>query len=908
MKKIFAILMAICMMASVLCVSAFAAESADKLPAPAAGTVLRITAIKGDSIELVGDHTNFEDGWNDAMEHANDMEDYGYDRIVVDLYADWKAVGGRFTDDFFNGAGFKNDTIYFNDDVKMTLNMNGHTINGGFAAGRGRRDGEVMYIDAGADVIINNGTITGGGSFNGAGGIHINSKAKVTLNNVNVVGNTSWDDDGGGIALYDGASLVMNGGSINNNVLVHDALTCYGGAIYASDSTVTLNNVEIKNNRTLDGNDLGAAIYADESTVVLNECTVDGNGIENEATGSKAARSIIHAKDSSSITVKKTTFTNNGALHYEGNQTYGFRNVSTLFYLSDSTLVMENGNSISKNKTGHIIQAADSSEFYVSDTTFTDNTSTVLNSSYHKNDSYFYNCTFNNNRVSGYYGIKITFASYTFITENTITFYDCRMGNSTYSNPKLVRMVNENLESPTVLTLSALKTDGTTVTLEEYRSFEEGWSTAMSLANDDYWMRANEYEAVVVDLHADWVATNGRFTQDLFNGAGFSGDALEIPEGSTLILNMNGHTINRGLEEAEKNGEVISILSDSEVTINNGTITGGWSTNGAGGIHMDGNATLILNNVNLVGNHVEGDHGAAIAVQDNSVLVMNGGSISDNGSFEGDSFLTFRETNSGALYVTNSTATLNNVTVKGNYTNHGSTIGVAICVENNSTVTLNECLVADNAVAGDGNTDGDVIEVLEGSELIIKNSIFTGNASNDVPDDMENAYGNAKLFYISNSTLTMEGGKITQNNPREIFQFRESEGNLQGVTITDNASRVIYVFNSSKKVTMTECTLGNNAPNAGWYAEVRVTIKDTLVMDNCTLGDTTYEDKAKVNFIGSNARAMTGSIFGEGSLTMIVALLALSASGVAIFLVVYYNKKKAAPATADAVAETEDEE
>ena len=908
MKKFLAILLAICMMASLLCIPAFAAESADKLPAPAAGTVLRITAIKGDSIELVGDHTNFEDGWNDAMEHANDMEDYGYDRIVVDLYADWNAVGGEFTDDTFNGAGFKNDTIYFNDDVQMTLNMNGHTINRGLTAGLRRRDGEVMYIDTYADVIINNGTITGGGSFNGAGGIHINSKAKVTLNNVNVVGNTSWDDDGGGIALYNGASLVMNGGSIKNNDLLHDAVTCYGGAIYANESSVTLNNVEIKNNQTLAGNDLGAVIYADESTVVLNECTVDGNGIENEATGSKAARSIIHAKDSSSITVKKTTFTNNGALHYEGNHNYGFRNVSTLFYLSDSTLVMENGNNISKNKTGHIIQAADGSAFYVSDTTFTDNNSIVLNSSFHKNDSNFYNCTFNNNRVAGYYGIKITFASHTFITQSTITFYDCRMGNSTYSNPKLVRIVNENLESATLLTLSALKTDGTTEKLEEYRSFEEGWSTAMSLANDDYWMRANEYEAVVVDLHANWVATNGRFTQDLFNGIGFSGDALEIPEGSTLILNMNGHTINRGLEEAEKNGEVMFINDGADVIINDGTITGGFSTNGAGGIHMDGNATLILNNVNLVGNHVEGDHGAAIAVQDNSVLVMNGGSISDNGSFEGDSFLTFRETNSGALYVTNSTATLNNVTVKGNYTNHGTTIGVAICVENNSTVTLNECLVADNAVAGDGNTDGDVIEVLEGSELIIKNSIFTGNASNDVPDDMENGYGNAKLFYISNSTLTMEGGKITQNNPREIFQFRESEGNLQGVTITDNASRVIYVFNSSKKVTMTECTLGNNAPNAGWYAEVRVTIKDTLVINNCDLGDTTYEDKSKVDFMDGSARAMAGSIFGEGSLTMIVALLALIASGVAIFLVVYYNKKKAAPATADAVAETEDEE
>lgn len=62
MKKFLAILMAICMMASLLCIPAFAAESADELPAPAAGTVLRITAMKGDSIELIDDYPDLKRG------------------------------------------------------------------------------------------------------------------------------------------------------------------------------------------------------------------------------------------------------------------------------------------------------------------------------------------------------------------------------------------------------------------------------------------------------------------------------------------------------------------------------------------------------------------------------------------------------------------------------------------------------------------------------------------------------------------------------------------------------------------------------------------------------------------------------------------------------------------------------
>jgi hypothetical protein len=99
---------------------------------------------------------------------------------------------------------------------------------------------------------------------------------------------------------------------------------------------------------------------------------------------------------------------------------------------------------------------------------------------------------------------------------------------------------------------------------------------------------------------------------------------------------------------------------------------------------------------------------------------------------------------------------------------------------------------------------------------------------------------------------------------------------------------------------MTECTLGNNTPvdNA---ADIQVETKGTLAMIGCDLGDTTFENKNMVTY----SDKAVGSIFGEGSIATIVAFLSLIASGVAIFLVVYYNKKKAVPAAANGVAETE---
>ncbi|MBR0443132.1 MAG: hypothetical protein IIX15_02205, partial [Clostridia bacterium] len=155
MKKVLAILVTICLMASVLCMPAFAASD-----------VLTISAIKRGTPNpvVIGSYDNFEDGWNAAMKLAGDedeMKENGYERIVVDLHTDWEANDdGEFTEEIWNGAGFDNDTIYVPADAKVTLNLNGHTIDRGLT--EDENDGEIIFINDDADVIINNGTITGG--------------------------------------------------------------------------------------------------------------------------------------------------------------------------------------------------------------------------------------------------------------------------------------------------------------------------------------------------------------------------------------------------------------------------------------------------------------------------------------------------------------------------------------------------------------------------------------------------------------------------------------------------------------------------------------------------------------------------------------------------------------------------
>ena len=429
MKKFILFLLSVCVLATALCVSAFAAE------APASDVVVRVSALKKDGTTVVlNDYKSHAEGWSAAMtlaDNKTEMKNNDYDRVIVDIYADWTAgKDGEFCD---SGKGFNYDAIYFEDGVKMTVNLNGHTID------RNIRDdyqynGEVMYIDKKADIIINDGTITGGWSCNGAGGIHINDKAYVTLNNVNVVGNRVEDDNGAGIALYDDATLIMNGGSIRDNIAdmtivatIFGRETAYGAGIYAEESTVILENVTIQNNQFLNLLSKGAVIYAEDSDVTLNNCTVVSNGIVDKNAGWEGSMSIIHNEDSA-ITIKNTKFSNNGCVVSNSS--------SPCLIYGQGDLTIESC-LFSENSAYHMIELY-GHKLTVSDTSFVENYANVFYG-YGESDAIgtFDRCTFGNNASwNGYYSFKFAF------NNSQLIFTDCYFGNSTFNDRSRVKFVD----------------------------------------------------------------------------------------------------------------------------------------------------------------------------------------------------------------------------------------------------------------------------------------------------------------------------------------------------------------------------------------------------------------------------------------------------------------------------------
>jgi hypothetical protein len=420
MKKFFGIILMIFLMATLLCVSVSAAQE------PAKDIVLRVRAeTKDDTTVVVSDYSDFEDGWNYAMDLASSpkkLNKNGFKHIIIDIYTDWNATDGNFTEDWINGAGFKRDTIYFPKNVDVTLNLNGHTINRGLS--NYRRDGEVIYIAAGAEVAIRNGTIKGGWSSNGAGCIHVAGNANVTLVDVNITGNSVENDNGGAIALYNGATLTMRGGSISDNFTRSSYFTTrhYGAGLYASDSTAVLHNVNINNNQSMGTYEYyGAAIYAKNSDVTLNSCQVKGNGIANRFSG---ALSIIHLDKSSTFVANNTTFSGNSSHKKAQSNNGDTDSPSVLFFIQSGTCYL-NSCTITENRSTYLLKT-NGTLFHVTDTAVTNNQSIVLGGNCNK-ESTFTRCTFQGNTPDTY---TFEFATST----ESPTFVDCTMNNSTYNN------------------------------------------------------------------------------------------------------------------------------------------------------------------------------------------------------------------------------------------------------------------------------------------------------------------------------------------------------------------------------------------------------------------------------------------------------------------------------------------
>ncbi len=136
-------------------------------------------------------------------------------------------------------------------------------------------------------------------------------------------------------------------------------------------------------------------------------------------------------------------------------------------------------------------------------------------------------------------------------------------------------------------------------------------------------------------LHsAAWATLQGYFTNDASitldrdYTAGVEDDCLRVPDGKTLELNLNGHTIDRALytESAKENGFVILVEGGGSLTINgSGVVKGGHNTGNGGGIYVKDGGTLTLAGAAVKENKIDTDYvGGGVYVEDGGTLHVSG--------------------------------------------------------------------------------------------------------------------------------------------------------------------------------------------------------------------------------------------------------------------------------------------
>jgi hypothetical protein len=201
-----------------------------------------------------------------------------------------------------------------------------------------------------------------------------------------------------------------------------------------------------------------------------------------------------------------------------------------------------------------------------------------------------------------------------------------------------------------------------------------------------------------------------------------SNSTLEIASNKTITIDLNGHTLDRGLtsRDWDHGGQVFTVRSGATLNLTDGTLKGGWG-GASGGINNEG-GTVNLTDVTITGCTGD-DRGGGICNRDGGTLTMTGGAITNNISNDG-----MDPKGGGGLFnASGATATLTGVTITGNTAKlYG---GGGIC--NFGTLTIDGCTITGNAA---GTHGGAIWQ--EGTLNMKGKNTVTDNTGNGMADNV----------------------------------------------------------------------------------------------------------------------------------------------------------------------------
>ena len=265
------------------------------------------------------------------------------------------------------------------------------------------------------------------------------------------------------------------------------------------------------------------------------------------------------------------------------------------------------------------------------------------------------------------------------------------------------------------------------------------------------------------DLQAliDGVGSSGTVTLDRDYVAAATEEALHIRKGTTVTIDLNGHRIDRDLDEAAENGSVI-IVDAAEYTepdlittpggaltitdmapVAMGALCNGNTTGNGGGVLVDEYASLTIEYALILGCFAEGN-GGGICLENGASCVMNDGTISvcgagDYGGGISAGNMTVFEMNSGEISFNDAANGGGISLLSGDFTiseayimgNVATECGGGIC--NLGSFALVDGWIYENTAAekGAGVYNAPFAEMLvSGAPAVVDNALDSGDVSN----------------------------------------------------------------------------------------------------------------------------------------------------------------------------------
>ena len=282
--------------------------------------------------------------------------------------------------------------------------------------------------------------------------------------------------------------------------------------------------------------------------------------------------------------------------------------------------------------------------------------------------------------------------------------------------------------------------------------------------------------------------------------------SLEIYGVSGLDANNMPRDSLDGCYNNSSMGTTLTIDIAVPVTIRNLRITGGCTDNcdGAGLSVINDSEVYLEEGTIISGNETVNGAGAGIAVRGSAIVTMRGGSIEDNISdYDADGCV-----GGGGvlLYGTNPQFIMNGGSIRNN---EAGGFGGGVCIQG-GTFTLNEDAVIGGTSAADANKSTDGINGSGGGVYLGSGSFIMNGGSisyNESNIDTGNAGGG--IYVVgSGSIFTMKGGTISDNtaeaNGKGVYVSSSAQFNMGGNACIDVDSDNDIYLDSSAVITIVE--------------------------------------------------------------------------------------------------------